>query len=300
MELRHLRYFVRVAEELHFARAAARLGISQPPLSQAIKALEDELGVRLLERTSRNVSLTPAGRAFLDAARATLAQADVAVNVARRSAAGEIGTLSIGFNASAPFVPRVARAIHEFRLAYPQVELTLSETIGSTQASAIEEGSLDIGIMRSRLQPRLPDAIATELLLEERLMVAMRGDHPLAARRGLCLRDLEGEPMLFYAVERTSGFTPEVFEMFHRVGIEPHIAQAVREVTTLFGLAAAGVGIAILAESMCALHAANLVYQSLRDPEARTALWLAYRREGATPMCRRFLRIVSEGGADAA
>jgi DNA-binding transcriptional LysR family regulator len=299
MELRHLRYFVGVAEERHFARAAARLGISQPPLSQQIKALEEELGVRLLERTSRSVSLTPAGEAFLAAARATLAQADAAITIARRAAQGEIGSLSIGFNASAPFVPRVALAIHNFRARYPEVQLTLSETVAAQQISAIEQGALDIGIMRSRHEPDLPEALAHELLLDEQLMVAMRADHRLARRASLRLRDLKGEPMLLYAIERTSGFTHELVEMFRRAGVEPRVAQTVREVTTLFGLAAAGVGITILAESMCALHAADLVYLPLEDREARTSLWLIYLNEGTTPASRRFLDMILREGVAA-
>src|ERR1700761_2805483 len=153
MELRHLRYFVRVAEELHFARAAKHLGISQPPLSQQIRALEDELGVRLLERTSRRVMLTPAGKMFLEGARATLQQAERAATMARRAARGELGQLAIGFNASAPFVPQVARAIHDFRQTYPEVALQLTELPAAAQIEGLDDHLLDLGFMRSPAQP---------------------------------------------------------------------------------------------------------------------------------------------------
>jgi DNA-binding transcriptional LysR family regulator len=297
MDLRHLRYFVGVAEDLHFGRAARKLGISQPPLSQQIKALEDELGVRLFERTSRNVHLTTAGRLFLDEARATLARAEQAVSVARRAARGELGCLSIGFNAAAPFVPRIAGAIHEFRQRTPEVRLTLSETIPTEQVQGLSGHTLDVGIMRSRNRPDLPDQFKISPLVEERLFVAMRPDHRLANQEEVALRDLNGEPMVVYAVERTSGFTPDLIGLLRGVGIEPRVTQSVREVTTLFGLAAAGVGIAVVAQSLCSLQAEQLIYRPLSDPQARTAMWLVHMQEGLSLACRHFLDIIAQESA---
>ena len=173
MELRHLRYFVQVATDLHFARAAAHLGISQPPLSQQIRALEDELGVRLFDRTSRNVALTPAGRLFLDAAQATLDQAEQAVMVARRAAEGELGELAIGFNASAPFIPKIAGAIHAFRQTWPEVRLTLAEMGGPAQIEAVAEGRLDLGVLRQSSSPALPEALTATRLLEHKTVVTL-------------------------------------------------------------------------------------------------------------------------------
>ena len=292
MELRHLRYFVQVAEDLHFARAAERLGISQPPLSQQIRALEEELGVRLFDRTSRSVALTPAGKLFLGAARATLEQAERAVRVARRAARGELGELAIGFNASAPFIPQIARAIHDFRQNYPGVHLNLTEMVGHAQIDAIKDHSLDLGFLRSPICPDLPSGVEVSPLLRERLYVAMRPDHSLADAPGVWLADLGGEPLLVYGGERSSGFTETLFGMMRSVGVEPMVAQMVSEISTLFGLAAAGVGVTVLAESLRALQTANLAYRPLLDESAVTSMWLVHLGDAATLPCRNFLDIV--------
>jgi DNA-binding transcriptional LysR family regulator len=293
MELRHLRYFVGVAEELHFARAAARLGISQPPLSQQIGQLEAELGVRLFDRTSRSVQLTSAGLAFLPAARATLEQAERAINIAQRAARGELGELNLGFNASAPFVPMIARSIFAFRQAFPDVKLNLTEVAGSAQLTALTDHALDACFVRSKCRPEMGNGIAVTPILRERLFVALRPDHPLADR-DLTLRDLAGEPMIVYAREHGATFTDELLGMLRDVGVEPRIEHRVREVSTLLGMAAAGVGVAVVAESLCALQSAKLVYRPLGDPHSITSIWLIHLSEGASLPCRNFLGIVAE------
>jgi len=292
MELRHLRYFVGVAEELHFARAAARLGISQPPLSQQIGQLEAELGVRLFDRTSRSVQLTSAGEAFLPAARATLEQAERAINIAHRAARGELGELNLGFNASAPFVPMIARSVFAFRQAYPDVKLNLTEVAGSAQSTALADHALDACFVRSKCRPELGEGIAVTPILRERLFVALRPDHPLA-ERDLTLRDLAGVPMIVYAREHGATFTDELFGMLRGVGVEPMIEHRVREVSTLLGMAATGVGVAVVAESLCALQSAKLVYRPLADPESITSIWLVHLSEGASLPCRNFLEIIT-------
>jgi DNA-binding transcriptional LysR family regulator len=288
MELRHLRYFVGVADELHFGRAAARLGISQPPLSQQIMALEGELGVQLLDRTSRNVALTEAGTEFLREARATLAQADRAIVVARRAARGELGELTIGFNASAPFVPAVARAIHDFRIASPDVHLTLSELPEPELRLALAERSVEIGFLRSFRRPELADGLAARLMLREGLVVAMRPDHPLAAKNAVTLHDLHRQSMIFYQRGLTGGFTEKLQNMMRAADVEPIIAQEVREVSTLFGLVVAGVGITIVARSLCALQAVNLIYRDFDEPGANSTMWLIHQRRMSAP-ARHFL-----------
>lgn len=292
MELRHLRYFVRVAEDLHFGRAAEHLGISQPPLSQQIRALEDELGVRLLDRTSRSVALTAAGRVFLEAARTTLRHADQAVLLARRAAEGELGELAIGFNASAPFVPQIARAITDFRAAYPDVRLVLREATGPEQAEEVEDGLLDIGFMRSRRAPQLPPDLVAQPFLNERLFVALPPAHRLTYQPVIRLQDFAGEPMIFYSTER-SLFANEVIAMLREHGVEPVIAQIVNDVSTLFGLAAAGIGLMILAESLCNLQSAALAYRPLEDPNASMMLWLIRRRDELRVPCRHFLDMLA-------
>jgi DNA-binding transcriptional LysR family regulator len=292
MELRHLRYFIGVAEELHFGRAAIRLGISQPPLSQQIHALEDELGVRLFDRSSRNVELTNAGALFLIEARATVAQAERAVTVARRAAMGEVGELAIGFNASAPFVPRVARAIFDFRQGWPAVHLTLSELPRDAQLRALADGTIDVGITRSFQFPTVGPGIAATPLLDERLVVALRPDHRLAQKDSLSLTDLRGEPLVVYSRDLAGGFTDELFDLLRISGVEPEVAQDVREVSTLFGLVSAGVGLTVMAESLCALQAANLVYRPLSDEQARSALWVLHLKPTPKITCQHFLDLI--------
>jgi DNA-binding transcriptional LysR family regulator len=293
VELRHLRYFVRVAEDLHFARAAAHLGISQPPLSQQIRLLEEELGVRLLERTSRQVALTPAGRLFLDEARATLAQADRAASVARRAARGELGELAIGFNASAPFVPRIAQTLHRFRQAYPGVLLSIAEASGPAQLEGVAERQLDLGFLRRISRPLMPEGVLATRLLSERLVVAMRRDHPLATREQLWLADLSGEGLLLYDPARSSGFTQELTATLRDAGVVPSVAHTVYDVASLFGLAAAGLGVTIIGESLGALRSDALVYRPLADEGAVTALWLIHRAD-CTLACARFLGLLNE------
>jgi DNA-binding transcriptional LysR family regulator len=297
MELRHLRYFVGVAEELHFGRAAVRLGISQPPLSHQIHALEEELGVRLFDRSSRNVKLTDAGVLFLAEAKATLIQAERAVTVARRAAAGEVGELAIGFNASAPFVPRIARALFDFRQGWPEVHMTLTELSWSAQSRALEDGTIDVGITRSFSKPSPQPGITATLLLEERLVVALRPDHRLAAQTTLSLSDLRGEPLVFYARDLSGGFTDALFRLLREAGVEPKIAQDVREVSTLFGLVAAGVGLTVVAESLCALQAANIVYRPLSDEPAKSTMWLLHLDAVSKTICRHFLDLIRRSDA---
>jgi DNA-binding transcriptional LysR family regulator len=277
MELRHLRYFVAVAENLHFGRAAARLGVSQPPLSQQIMALERELDVQLLDRTSRSVALTDAGILFLREAKATLAQAEHAIIVAQRAARGEMGELTVGFNASAPFVPAVARAIHDFRISWPDVHLTLSELAEAEMHKALAERSIEVGFLRSFRRPELNSGVTAKLLLREGLVVAMRPDHPLAAQTAVTLRDLHRQSMIFYQRGLTGGFTEKLLNMMRLAEVEPIIAQEVREVSTLFGLVSAGIGITIVARSLRALQAVNLVYRDFDETEANTSLWLVHQ-----------------------
>jgi DNA-binding transcriptional LysR family regulator len=269
-----------------------RLGISQPPLSHQIHALEDELGVRLFDRSSRNVELTNAGRLFLAEAKATLVQAERAVTVARRAADGEVGELGIGFNASAPFVPKVARAIFDFRQGWPEVHLTLSELSRDAQLRALADGTIDVGFTRSSERPHVGRFIAATRLLEERLVVALRPDHRLAARTTLSLTDLRGERLVVYARDLAGGFTDELFTLLQNADVEPEIAQDVREVSTLFGLIAAGMGVTVLAESLCALQAANLVYRPLSDEAARSGLWLLHLDPAPKITCLHFLDLL--------
>ena len=193
MELRHLRYFIAVAEELHFGRAAQVLGISQPPLSQQIQALEQEVGARLFERTNRRVELSEAGRLFLAEARLVLAQVDKAADVARRAQLGQLGELKIGFTSSAPFNSSIPQAIFAFRQAFPAVHLALQEMSSKEVAEALVDESVQVGIMRPL---PLPESLVAVELFREPLVAIIRADHPLAvgSEEGLQLSALAAEP----------------------------------------------------------------------------------------------------------
>lgn len=293
MELRHLRYFLCVAEEMHFGRAAQRLGISQPPLSQQIRALEDELGAALFERTSRRVTLTEVGRQFEVEARATLAQADRAVQTARMAHMGQVGTLALGFTASGPFVPRVARALYHFREAHPHVELSLREMGRDDQVKAVERGELDVAMVRGFDAPRLPDGLVSFKLLEEDMLLAIRHDHRLATRAAdPAIADLKDEPVVLYTASQGAGFNEHFVMRCETEGFSPRVTQEAGSLATLLGLVAAGFGSTVIARSLTRLHVDNLVYRSMATPVI-TRLWLIHRAV-PSPTSRAFRDVIFE------
>jgi DNA-binding transcriptional LysR family regulator len=289
MELRHLRYFVALADELHFGRAALRLGISQPPLSQQIKALEDGLGARLFDRTNRRVALTQAGRMFLGEARATLAQADRAAQVARRAQRGELGELRIGMFPSAPLIPIVGRSILAFRRGFPDVQLSLNEFESRQQIQALAEGREHIAIIRGASAPALgPELVATELL-RERLVVVMPADHRLARRRGaLPLAMLADESFVFYGSRMGTALPTQVLALCRAAGFDPRISQVASANATILGLVAVGLGIAIVPEAMSLLRHDAVVVRAIADPAAITAVWILCRRDDRSPLIQAF------------
>lgn len=277
MELRHLRYFVCLAEDMHFGRAAQRLGMSQPPLSQQIRALEDELGARLFDRTSRRVTLTEAGRLFLPEARLALSQVDRAAQVARLAQHGQLGRLALGFTASAPFVPQIADALYNFRQAHANVELKVHELGRDDQVARIERGDLDIGIIRGVAAPTLPTGLLSICLLEEDMLLAVRQDHVLAQRdTDPAIADLAGVPFVLYATTSSADFNDHFFDLCGMAGFKPDITLEVGSFATLLGLVAAGFGATILARSLSRLHVDKLVLRPL-SPEVRTSLWMIHR-----------------------
>lgn len=292
MELRHLRYFIAVAEELHFGRAAESLGISQPPLSQQIQALEHELGARLFERTNRRVELSEAGRLFLDEARLVLAQVDKAADVARRAQLGEIGELKIGFTASAPFTSSIPQAIFSFRQAFPSVHLALHEMSSKEVAERLEEQSIQVGIMRPL---PLPDSLTAVELLREPLVAIIRSDHPLAggSEKGLYLKALAAEPFVFFPRTYGSGLYAQLLDLAREAGFSPLITQEAGEAMTIIGLVAAGLGVTVLPASYQRMRIDGVVYRTLLDPEATSAVWLVQRKDQKSPMAKAFIELVT-------
>ncbi|MBG6480363.1 LysR family transcriptional regulator [Pseudomonas aeruginosa] len=296
MELRHLRYFIAVAEELHFGRAAERLGISQPPLSQQIQALEEEIGARLFERTNRRVELTDAGRLFLDESRQVLAQVDKAVLLARRAHLGELGELKIGFTSSAPFTSTIPSSIHAFRKAYPDVHLDLQEMSSRQVLKALLEESLQVGVIRPLA---LPDAVHWVELFREPLVAVLRADHPLAAgsEDGLAIAALAEEPFVFFPRSYGTGLYDQVIALTRQAGFSPRIAQEASEAMTIIGLGSAGLGVSILPASFRRTRVDGVVYRTLSDPEATTAVWLVRRQNEGSPLALSFIDLVTREAA---
>ncbi|HBO1682148.1 TPA: LysR family transcriptional regulator [Pseudomonas aeruginosa] len=296
MELRHLRYFIAVAEELHFGRAAERLGISQPPLSQQIQALEEEIGARLFERTNRRVELTDAGRLFLDESRQVLAQVDKAVLLARRAHLGELGELKIGFTSSAPFTSTIPSSIHAFRKAYPDVHLDLQEMSSRQVLKALLEESLQVGVIRPLA---LPDAVHWVELFREPLVAVLRADHPLAAgsEDGLAIAALAEEPFVFFPRSYGTGLYDQVIALTRQAGFSPRIAQEASEAMTIIGLVSAGLGVSILPASFRRTRVDGVVYRTLSDLEATTAVWLVRRQNEGSPLALSFIDLVTREAA---
>ena len=285
MELRHLRYFVAVAEQRHFGRAAERLHMAQPPLSQQIRQLEAELGVTLLTRTTRRVDLTPAGAAYLDHARAILAAVDEAGEVAHRVAAGRTGRLTIGCVGSATYslLPALAKAL---RSELPDVEFGFrGEMLSPDQAAALHDGSLDLALLR-----RLPDTSGLTVadVRRERLLVALPQEHRYADRKRLRITELAGEGLVVHAGGGRSVMNSWVHELFEAAGLGLEVVHEVAETSTLVTFVAAGLGVAVVPEPTSALNVPGVVYVPLVGTPG-VDLVVATRESDANPVLARAL-----------
>jgi DNA-binding transcriptional LysR family regulator len=260
VELRQLRYFVAVADELHFRRAAARLHISQPPLSQQIAALESELGCRLLERTRRRVELTPAGAAFLRDARAMLAELDVAVSTARAIDAGQAGVLRVGFVGSA-LLSIVPAAVQRFRRARPDVEVELRERSTVEALRSLGTGVVDVGLVRPPIEP--DDTLRAEVVMRERTIAAIPAGHELAKLRRIPLRRLAAAPLVLFPRRQAPGFHDLLIGRLAATGTPPHVVQYAPEMLTIIGLVAAGIGVSPVPASVAHLALDGVTYRPL-------------------------------------
>jgi len=293
MELRHLRYFVAVAEELHFGRAAARLKMSQPPLSQQIAALELDLGVRLLERSNRQVRLTDAGRLFLAEAKATLEQAERARQVAMRAQQGELGELRIGLFPSAPLSGAVSAAISTFRRAWPNVTLTLRERATPGQIEELLRGQLDVAFLRSPARPPLPGNLSSLEVVREALCVVLPLEHRLAVETGpVPISALAEEAFIFFSRAVGSSLNDQLQSLCMEAGFQPRITQEATANSMILGLVAAGLGISVLPAALCWLRPGRIRVRPLDAPGAMTAIWLAWQQDGASAVATRFVQQV--------
>ncbi len=272
MEIKHLRSFVTLAEELHFGRAAQRLSIVQPALSMQIKMLEEELGVRLFERNRHSVTLTEVGTLFLPEARATLYQSAHAADVARACGRGEIGRVRIGFVSSVlpELLPTLIRSLHA---RFPRIELELKDMPGPDQAAALKNGQLDFGLMR--LPAAIP-GIQTREVLQESFIVALPGDHPLLACERLHPTDLGQLPVFILARRYAPGFYDELMQAFNRQGAQLHIATELGEFTTMLALVSAGLGVGLLPANAGRALPANVISRPLELGGYRATTGLAW------------------------
>ena len=241
MELRHLRYFVAVAHEGHVTRAAEKLRIQQPPLSQQIRALEREIDAALFVRHPRGVSLTDAGRSFLADAEQILSHAEHAKIRASRTARGEVGRIAVGFTTSAPFHPLVARAIREFRATRPDVSFVLEESSSGDMVSGLRDERLDVAFIRSGLVD--PQGVTVHPLLQEDMVAAFPGRHPLIRAKRLTLKDLAEETFILYRRPDGRGLYNVIVAACAEAGFSPHVGQEAPRIVSTLNLVAAGLGI---------------------------------------------------------
>lgn len=292
IELRQLRYFVAVAEERHFGRAALRLHMTQPPLSQTIQALEASLGAALFARTKRSVALTPAGQALLPEAQRLLQQAAALPDLVRRAASGESGLLALSFVSTADYsiLPPLLRS---FREAYPQVQIDLQEATSDLQLALLMEGRIDAGL----LIPPLPDKARLVLdyqpVLSEPLMLAApSGLKALRGKGRIALSSLADMPLIIFPRRISPGLHDTILGCFRAAGVAPHIGQEAIQMQTIVGLVSAGMGIALVPQSVSNLQRPGVDYHELQDQTPLVETGLAWRRDNASPVLQAFLELL--------
>ncbi|MGY2200452.1 LysR family transcriptional regulator [Pseudomonas gingeri] len=297
LDLRRLRYFLTVAEELHFGRAALRLHLAQPPLTRQISALESELGFRLFDRTSRTVTLTPQGRHFLPYARAALEQIDLAEVIAGKLATGLAGQLALGYASSIALSDIFSQAIQVFAQRFPDVQLTLLEGSSGGQWSQIADGRLDIGM--SRKQP--PDGqggLQSLSLGDEPLVAALPSDNPLAGQAEVSLEQLGAYPLILFPADYGSGLNGTIEQLYQRHEVPLRPGPAGRQITSIIALVAAGQGVALVPACAQALAKKGVTYRPLADPGACAPLLVLTRAQGRSLLVEAFMGVIDELLAD--
>ena len=287
-DFRQLRYFVTVAEELSFTRAAQRLYISQPPLSQQIQALENDLGVRLLERNKRNVSLTEPGKQILDKAEEARAQmADAAT--------GFSGKLRLAYTVSVTFHPALPQTLLRYRSFAPQVRLMLSEMYTEQQYAALVAGDLDVGFVRDEPEhPGMAKQLRLDVIDREPLLLALPANHPMADRESIWLREVAMEAFIVQPRELAATLYDRLAQIAAKANFHPLIRQHAQQINGLLVLVAAGMGLALVPASMRSVNLPGVKYLQLEDPDAFMLLALASRIDDPNPVVRRFLSAMTE------
>lgn len=291
MELRHVRYFLAVAEERNFTRAAARVGIGQPPLSQQIRALETEIGSPLFRRLPHGVDLTEAGEAFLIEARKLLAQADQAMRNARRAAAGESGQLRVGFTSSASFHTIVAASIRAYSARYPEVEITLIESPTTELLERLWNGDLDAVFIRPGRSD--PDGIHVRRIMDESTVIIVPANHAHAGAASLELAALEQDAFLLFPRHAGPELFDEIVAACRRSGFEPSIGQTAPEITSIASFVAAGLGVSVIPVSLAAQHVPGVSYVPIAGEAPVAPLALATRPNESSAVVKNYVALVA-------
>jgi DNA-binding transcriptional LysR family regulator len=289
IELRHLRYFLAVAETLHFSRAAKRLGMAQPPLSQQIKRLEQLLGHALFERTTRGVKLTLAGQLLAKRARSTIEKVEEDLSQVRRLGRGEEGTLTVGFSGSVMFTELPA-AIQSYRHRYPKVELRLRELVTTEQIAALLNGTLDLAFLRDG---DATEGIRITTLLKERYIAVLSEAHPLAKRRSLNVKALEGEPFIMFARRMGPLAYDRTIACCERSGFRPNIVQDAPQWLTLVRLVAAGLGVSLAPACVARVTVPGAVYREV-NAACRTSIDLGVNAGAESVLAKNFIEVANQ------
>jgi len=287
MDPRKLRYFMAVAEELHFGRAARRLNISQPPLSMQIRGLENDLSTALFVRDRRHVALTDAGRVLLAEAGKILPQLDQARMAVQRAGRGEVGRLAIGFITPVEYnlLPSLLAA---FRRRYPSVLLTLREAMSDQQLNELESGILDVGLMTGAMDR---PSIACHPVWQERVILAIPARHDLARSSSVSVRRLANEPFIMFPRSIAPVLYDEVLQFCRRAGFSLKIVQEAAQSQTIISLVSAGIGLAILPASIRGLRRAGVTYRSIRERAPSVDTVIAHRKDRPSLVVENFIEL---------
>jgi LysR family transcriptional regulator, benzoate and cis,cis-muconate-responsive activator of ben and cat genes len=289
MELRQLRYFVAVADELHFTRAAARLEIAQPPLSQQVRRLEHDLGVRLFDRTNRRVQLTDVGRAFLMEAKLTLAQADRAIDAARRARTSSGGRIVIGAQGSAEVIvfPRV---LPRFLKRRPAVDVTVQSPLTpAEQVAMLRNGQIDVGFLRLPVQD---PALVVVPILSEPLVAALPMRHLLARRRSVTLQELAASTFVMFRRQNAPGMYGIIMGIWRAAGLKPKVLEDTMRMQTILSLIAVGRGVSLVPTSAMGLGRRGVVFRPVRPSLPKVGMGVAYNPANRSPLVSALLDIV--------
>jgi len=291
MELRHLRYFVAVAEELHFTRAAERLNMAQPPLSQQIRQLESELGVQLFQRTKRQVQLTAAGKNFLKNVYKILIDLDKTCDSAQRAQKGEIGNIVVGFTGTATY-DILPKLLQPYRSEFPFVDISVLQLSTTDQIQSLLNGEINIGILCA---PIKNSQLNFEVIHQEPFIIAMPRNHPLASKSGP-IEVQEFSKELFIMIPRNSGqiYYDTIINICHNAGFSPNITQEVHELHTSISLVAAGMGVALVPDSIQNLRVRGITYRQLKNSVSTLKTALAWRNDETSPLVHTFIALAKK------